>query len=90
MNKLNWLTKKRLFVLSLLSTIGFSVMIPRGFLYGVCPRSSEVCVYIVNYSIIFLMIGASVFIISIIMFFMRQEIFESWKNTLFIYLFIYL
>ena len=90
MGKLNWLTKKKLFVLSFLSTVGFITMIPRNFLYSVCSRDSELCVNIVNYSIIFLMIGASIFIISIIMFFMRQEIFESWKNTLFIYLFIYL
>ena len=90
MIKLNWLTKKRLFVLSLLSTIGFLIMIPRDFLYNVCSRGDELCVSVINYSILIFMIGASIFIISIIMFFRSQEIFESWKNTLFIYLFIYL
>ncbi len=90
-NKLNWLTKKKLFFISFLSTISFLIIIPRDFLYNICSINNRFCVGIVNYSIILLMIGVSIFFISIIMFFVKkEEIFELWKKTLFIYLFIYL
>ena len=85
-----WFTKKKLFTISLVSLIGFFVLVPREVLWKVCSTGNDVCIDFFNYLLLILMIGTTLLIPILILYFLRQNVFESWKKTLFIYLFIYL
>ncbi|MEK6857334.1 MAG: hypothetical protein AABX39_01975, partial [Nanoarchaeota archaeon] len=91
MNKImEWFTKKFFFIISLLSSIVFFILILKETLFMVCGHYNSVCVDIVGYFILVFMIGTTIFIPSLIMFFIKQEVFDSWKKTFLIYFLIYL
>ncbi|MFA6515169.1 MAG: hypothetical protein WCT42_02810 [Candidatus Paceibacterota bacterium] len=92
MNKImKWLTLKLILIISLVSAVGFLIILPRQFFYALSNAHCFLCVYIAKYAGLFFIIGATTLIPSIIMLFSKkQQIFESWKKTLFIYLSIYL
>ncbi len=74
------MNKKPIFVLSLISTIGFLSLISRDVLYFVCKTHNDSCINTVNYTTLFFMIGTATLIPSIIVFFIKEEIFKSWKK----------
>ncbi len=83
-------TKKVVFIISLLSTIGFFVLVQRETLFGICGHYDSSCVDLVGYSILVLMLGVVAFIPSLIMVFLKPEVFVSWKKTFIFYILIYL
>ncbi len=87
---LSWFTRGKLFAVSLISSVGFFILIPREVLSKVCPTNHSICINSFNYLLLVLMFGVIMLLFSIVMFSLKQQIFESWKKTLFIYLFIYL
>lgn len=86
---LGWITKKKLILVSLISSILFLFLVPRDMLWQICPTRNSTCIDLFNYLLLVLMFGATILIPSVITFFMRDSVVESWKKTLFVYFFIY-
>lgn len=92
MEKINsWVTHKKTFVFGLIGMLGVSILFQRSvgyFLYDSCKNWnlawSDVCMDTINYFGLLLLVGATVLIPSIIMFFVEKRVFEIWKKTLFI------
>ncbi|MDD5720863.1 MAG: hypothetical protein PHT16_00220 [Candidatus Pacebacteria bacterium] len=92
MNKfLEWFTLKKLLVFSLVGTIGFSILVPRKVFYAIYDSRCFLCIDIAQYAVLLFLVGVTILIPIIIMSFVkRQHMFETWKKTLFVYLFVYL
>ena len=90
-NIISWFSRKNILLISVISCIVFLVLIPRKVLFSICNVHNSVCVGSVNYLLLILMFGVAIFIPSIIMFFVKQETFESWRKITFsYYIYIYL
>ncbi len=91
MNKLlNWFSRKKLLLISFLSTVGFLVLFPRKVFYTIYNTHCFICIDSVKYLQLIFMAWIPVFVLSILFLFVKKEIFEEWKKSLFIYSFIYL
>jgi len=91
MNKImEWFSKRKVFIIALLSTVVFFVLLPKQTLSIICDSYNSTCIDLVGYFLLIFMIGVTILIPSIILLFLKQEIFDFWKKTLYIYLFIYL
>lgn len=82
---------KRLFIGSLISTIGFLVLFSQKVIYAIHDTYCLACIDIAKYATLLFMTGVTTLILSIIFFLIKkQQVFEFWKKTLLIYLSIYL
>ncbi len=96
-NIMNWFTKKRMFMLGLFGAVGFVVLVQKNvgyFLYDTCKEWnlewSNACVDTMNYFGLIFLVGATALIPSMAMFFVKDGVFESWKKTFIIYIYIYI
>lgn len=87
---INWLTKKRLFIISLLGSIIFfgAVFIDIHVPVDVCYQG-EFCGDISEIVRTLFLIFPLIFIFSIVNFKLKDEAFFAWRKFTFIYLFIY-
>jgi hypothetical protein len=91
--KMDWLTKKRAMIISLVGALSSSFVLQKDinhFLFLSC-RNGKIewiseCLSLKNYSILLLIIGATTFVPVLVMYFLKNNVFESWKKTLLIYL----
>ena len=84
-NIINWFTKIRLTLVSLVGLLIFLILISKRVLFVICYTHNSICIRSINYLILFLLFGVVVFFISLSMFFVKQKTFESWKGLTFIY-----
>ena len=89
-NLVNWFTRKKLVFVGFISSFVFLFLIPREILSKICPTNNSICIDSFNYLLLVLMFGVMLFLFSIISFFVKDIVFDSWKKITFIYLFIYL
>ena len=87
---MNWFTRKKVIFFSFIGVVGFLILIPKEILFSICDAHNTACINSIGYLFLIFMIGITIFIPSLILLFLKQEIFDSWRKTLFIYLFIYL
>src|SRR3989344_4788844 len=88
-NLVSWFTNKKILFIGLISTIGFFILISKEVLFAICDAHNSTCTNTVGYFTLILMVGVTVFIPSLITFFIKQKVFDSWRKTLFTYLLIY-
>ena len=90
-NFINWFTKKKIFFIGLVGSVGFFVLLSRDVSFFLYSKFDEQVINLIKYVTLFLILCLSFLSTSFVFFFSKkEEIFNSWKKTLFIYLFIYL
>lgn len=86
---MDWMTKKKMFLLGFLSLIGFTTLFSGEALFFICPTRESICINTVKYLILFFLLGVTLFTVSLVSFFVEEEIFVFWKKTLPFYLIVY-
>jgi hypothetical protein len=83
MNKfIEWFTVKKLLVLSLVSTVLFFLMIQEGVFYQIYDKHIDILTGVFLYFRLSLISGITVLLPMVVLYFLPQNAFDSWKKTL--------
>ena len=89
-NLIEWFTKKNVLLISTISSLFFIILVQKRILFFLCDPHISSCVNFVNYLVLITMIGATIFIPSLVLQFLDQEIFNSWIKLTLKYIIFYL